>query len=116
VERRRIVAQNPVGMAFVDNFPISRGHTLIIPLRHVTSIFDLTADELAALWDLVAKVRNELAKNENPAAFTIGVNDGKAAGQTVEHAHIHVIPRYEGDVDDPRGGVRWVIPKKAIYW
>jgi diadenosine tetraphosphate (Ap4A) HIT family hydrolase len=68
------------------------------------------------LWSLVAEIRKHLLKRFQPVAFTIGINDGKAAGQTVEHAHVHVIPRFEGDVDDPRGGIRWVVPKGAKYW
>lgn len=84
--------------------------------HHVTSIFDLGPGEHAAVWDLVAQVRTKLAETVHPAAFTMGVNDGVAAGQTVPHAHIHVIPRWNGDVPDPRGGVRWVIPDKAAYW
>jgi diadenosine tetraphosphate (Ap4A) HIT family hydrolase len=69
-----------------------------------------------AVWQLVAQVRVQLHKEFHPDAFTIGLNDGIAAGQTVPHAHVHVVPRFAGDVPDPRGGVRWVIPDKAAYW
>lgn len=88
----------------------------MVPARHVASIFDLTDEERAELWQTVADVRTQLVEDFQPQAFNIGLNDGEAAGQTVPHAHVHVIPRYAGDVIDPRGGVRWVIPEKADYW
>jgi diadenosine tetraphosphate (Ap4A) HIT family hydrolase len=88
----------------------------VVPVRHVVSIFDLQPDELADVWRLVGEVRAALAASHTPDGFTIGVNDGEAAGQTVGHAHVHVIPRRRGDVPDPRGGVRWVIPDRAPYW
>lgn len=107
---------NDVGLAFFDGYPITEGHALVIPQRHVASIFDLSATEQAGLWRLVSQVRDELRAKFGPDAFNIGINDGIAAGQTVPHAHIHVIPRRNGDVADPRGGVRWIIPGKAKYW
>ncbi len=112
----RILAANEHAIAFADGFPISKGHTLVVPLRHSTSIFDLPANEQASLWELVGKVRLQLAEAEHPDGFNIGVNDGTAAGQTVNHGHIHIIPRYTGDVVEPRGGIRWIIPEKARYW
>ena len=102
--------------AFRDQFPISKGHTLIIPRRHVASIFELQEDELQEIWQAVALARQQLQGEFKPDAFNIAVNYGAAAGQTVPHAHVHVIPRYAGDVPDPRGGVRWIIPAKADYW
>ncbi len=110
------IAQNRWAIAFHDGFPVSRGHSLVIPRRHVRSVFELSPDEYASVWALVGEVREKLLLEFQPAAFNIGVNDGTAAGQTVSHAHIHVIPRFSGDVVDPRGGVRWVIPSKADYW
>ena len=92
------------------------GHTLVVPRRHVASIFELTEEEWGAVWSMVGVVRRELADEEVPDGFNIGVNDGTAAGQTIAHAHVHVIPRRTGDVEDPRGGVRWVIPAKVRYW
>ncbi len=89
---------------------------LVIPRRHVPSIYKLTADEQSAVWSLVAEVRERLLTGLKPDAFTIGVNDGLATGQTVEHAHVHVIPRRKGDVPDPRRGIRWIIDNKANYW
>lgn len=103
-------------VAFFDCFPVSPCHTLVIPRRHVASIYELSDPELGDLWGLVAAVRRQLSAATDAIGFNIGVNDGIAAGQTVVHAHIHVIPRREGDVDDPRGGIRWVIPEKARYW
>lgn len=111
-----VVGQNAHAIAFRDRYPVAAGHTLVIPRRHVQSPFDLSAAELASLWELVARVRRSLASELAPDGFTIGVNDGAAAGQTVMHAHVHVIPRTAGDVDDPRGGIRWVIPARAAYW
>lgn len=107
---------NPTALALRDVFPLCEGHTLVVPRRHVVSLFELSAVEQVEVWQLVARVRAHLAEQFHPDAFNIGVNDGEAAGQTVPHAHVHVIPRHHGDVSDPRGGVRWIIPKKAAYW
>src|SRR5207245_1635860 len=104
--------ENDFAAAFPDKFPIAEGHTLVVPRRHVASLFDLTEKEQAAVWTLVAQVRAKLMAELQPDGFNIGLNDGTAAGQTVLHAHVHVIPRRLGDTDDPRGGVRWILPKK----
>lgn len=112
----RIYLENDVGLAIPDAFPITQGHTLVVPRRHVASIFDLSEDEQAAIWRLVAAVRTKLWHDLACDAFNIGVNDGAAAGQTVPHAHVHVIPRRKGDSPDARGGVRWIKPEKAKYW
>jgi len=103
-------------LAFYDAFPVSEGHALVIPKRHVASIFELPLEELVTLWSQVTTVRSALTDKFRPDGFNIGVNDGFAAGQTVPHAHIHVIPRRKGDAADPRGGIRWVFPDKAKYW
>ena len=102
--------------ALHDGFPVSPGHTLVVPRRHVGSLFDLAPEEQQDIWALVARVRERLNADHQVDGFNVGLNDGPAAGQTVLHAHVHVIPRYEGDLPDPRGGVRWVIPAKADYW
>jgi diadenosine tetraphosphate (Ap4A) HIT family hydrolase len=112
----RIWFQDATVLAFHDGYPISPGHTLVIPRRHVKSVFDLETDELAHLWAKVRNVRQLLKEQFQPDAFNIGINDGQAAGQTVPHAHIHVIPRFKGDVHDPRGGIRWIMAEKAAYW
>jgi diadenosine tetraphosphate (Ap4A) HIT family hydrolase len=88
----------------------------VIPRRHEPDYFKLTEAELRAMWSLVDEVRVAIQQEHHPPGFNIGVNVGTAAGQTIEHAHIHVIPRYQGDVEDPRGGIRWVLPDKAPYW
>lgn len=116
ISNDRVRVNNAVGIAVRDAYPISDGHTLVIPRQHVQSVFDLPDSEQARLWQLVAQVRAELAEDLAPSGFNIGINDGEAAGQTVPHAHIHVIPRFPGDVPDPRGGIRWIIPDKAVYW
>ncbi len=102
--------------AICDAFPVSPGHTLVVPLRHVADYFELGADEQHALMDLVNTVRASLDLERSPDGYNIGVNVGAAAGQTVGHVHVHVIPRYAGDAPDPRGGVRWVFPERARYW
>jgi diadenosine tetraphosphate (Ap4A) HIT family hydrolase len=114
-ENSRITLGSDFAVAFPDRFPVAEGHMLVVPKRHVASLFDLPDEELAALWRLVAQVRLKLISELKPDGFTIGVNDGPAAGQTVLHAHVHIIPRRAGDVADPRGGVRWIMPEKAQY-
>ena len=111
-----VVREAPLVLAVTDGFPVSEGHTLVVPRRHVASIFDLREDERAAIWVMVGEIRSELAARLAPQGFNVGLNDGRAAGQTVMHAHVHLIPRFDGDVPDPRGGVRWVVPGKAAYW
>jgi diadenosine tetraphosphate (Ap4A) HIT family hydrolase len=149
----RILHSNEYGMVIRDGYPISPGHTLIIPKRHVGSFFDTSSEERNALLELLDWAKAELeasasntegsqhkgqpngesvvSESEEPAeyhasaqhkpprkphAYNIGINDGPAAGQTVPHLHIHLIPRYRGDMPDPRGGVRWIMPGKADYW
>lgn len=112
----RILLGNAHAIALRDAFPISPGHTLIVPLRHVGSFFDATADQRAALLALLDEAKRGLDAEFAPASYNIGINDGPAAGQTIPHLHIHLIPRYDGDCADPRGGVRWIVPGKADYW
>ena len=112
----RILHGNGIGWVVRDAYPISPGHTLVIPKRHVGSFFDLTEDERASLFSLVTLAKTQVDAEHQPSAYNIGINDGAEAGQTVPHLHIHLIPRYAGDRSDPRGGVRWIIPEKADYW
>ena len=112
----RIVLANDLAIGIRDGFPVSNGHTLIMPKRHVGSFFETTTDERTALFDLLDTAKNALATELQPAAYNIGINDGPAAGQTVPHLHIHLIPRYTNDDPDPRGGIRKIFPKKAQYW
>jgi len=107
----RHLLANDRAVAIRDGYPVSPGHTLIIPRRHVGSFFEVTDDERAALMQLLAQARNDLEHEFQPAGYNIGINDGAAAGQTVPHLHIHLIPRYPGDREDPRGGVRWILPE-----
>ena len=112
----RIRAATPHSVCIDDGYPVSPGHALVIPRRHVQSFFDLQDDERADLLDLLGRARAAIQAERRPDGFNIGINDGAAAGQTVPHHHVHLIPRYVGDRPDPRGGVRWVIPEKADYW
>jgi len=112
----RIVDQNDLALVIRDGFPVSPGHTLLMPKRHVGSFFELDDDEVIALMALLKRAQANLDKELNPDDYNIGINDGPQAGQTVPHVHIHLIPRFAGDVKDPRGGVRWLIPGKANYW
>ena len=111
-----IAAENEFAYASYDSYPVSDFHCLIIPKRHVKDYFEMSDEELLACNDLITKIKNEiLAKDKTVKAFNIGTNAGKMSGQSIMHCHIHLIPRREGDVDNPQGGVRSVIPKKQHY-
>ena len=114
--QERIVAANDLALVIRDMFPISPGHTLIIVKRHVATFFDTTTEERLSMFELMDAAKRELDGELHPAAYNIGVNDGPAAGQTVPHLHVHLIPRYVGDDADPRGGLRRIFPDKAKYW
>jgi diadenosine tetraphosphate (Ap4A) HIT family hydrolase len=109
------VAANDLAFAVRDANPVSRGHTLVVPRREIATWFDATPDEHAALAALVGDVREQLDAEVAPDGYTLGVNVGEAAGQTVMHLHVHVIPRWTGDVAEPRGGVRGVLPRRRDY-
>ncbi len=113
--REEIVLANDLCYARYDKYPVSPGHLLVIPFRHVAGFFDATDVEQAALLDLVREAKRFLDECFHPDGYNIGVNVGKIAGQTVMHLHVHVIPRYVGDMEDPRGGVRGVIPERRGY-
>jgi diadenosine tetraphosphate (Ap4A) HIT family hydrolase len=112
---RGVSIQHELAYSARDSYPASPGHTVIIPRRHVASFFDLTPEEVAACMGLIKEERKLIDEEFNPDGYNIGVNVGPAAGQSIFHVHIHVIPRYKGDVENPQGGVRHVIPKKAYY-
>lgn len=116
LEPERIRHESESFYVIRDGFPISPGHTLIIPKQHIASVFELTEQAFTELYALLDWAKSDIEKEFTPDGYNIGINDGPAAGQTVPHLHVHVIPRYEGDQSDPRGGVRWVIPEKAKYW
>ena len=109
------VMEGALVYARYDKFPVSQGHCLIIPKRHVETWFDMTKEEQIEALDLIDKVKAILDEKYSPDGYNIGMNCGEAAGQTIPHAHIHVIPRYKGDMNNPRGGVRGVIPDKQSY-
>jgi diadenosine tetraphosphate (Ap4A) HIT family hydrolase len=112
----RIIDSNAFGVTIRDGFPVSPGHTLVIPKRHVGSWFEISQEEQQGLMELLTKAQKVLEQEFSPDGYNIGINDGPAAGQTVPHLHMHLIPRYKGDQEDARGGVRWIIPEKAKYW
>ena len=112
---REVLLQSQLSFAAFDGFPLSKGHTLVLPKRHVATIWDLSDEEYLDVFDLVRRVQDLVQKEFEPQGINIGVNCGEGAGQTVFHAHIHIIPRYAGDVPNPRGGVRNIIPGKGDY-
>ncbi len=115
ISHERIVAENELCFAIRDGFPVSEGHTLIIPKRHVADYFDLTIEEVTAMQTMMREVKGHLDAELEPDGYNVGINVNEAAGQTVFHVHMHLIPRYKGDVENPRGGVRGVIPDKQKY-
>ena len=106
---------NDLAYSARDSYAVSPGHTVVIPKRHVASFFELTPEEVAACIDLINKEKIHIDKEFQPDGYNVGVNVGPAAGQSIFHVHIHIIPRYKGDVENPQGGVRHVIPKKGHY-
>ncbi|HBV87162.1 MAG TPA: HIT family protein [Desulfosporosinus sp.] len=107
-----IILENERALAFYDKFPVNEGHVLIVPKRHVVSLFDATQEEITSIWKLIEGVKELLDQRFHSNGYNIGVNVGAAAGQTIFHMHVHVIPRYDGDVEDPRGGIRKI--KKSL--
>lgn len=110
-----MVIQNDLAFAHFDSYPVNPGHCLVITRRHVAGYFEATAEEKAAIWALVDEIKTIIDKDFNPDGYNVGVNVGEAGGQSIPHLHIHVIPRYKGDMENPRGGVRGVIPHKQKY-
>ena len=110
-----IIDESKYWYAIYDKYPVSKGHTLLISKRHVPSFFDLTSEETSQIHSMIKRIKRKLDDKYFPNGYNIGVNCGIAAGQTVPHCHIHIIPRYDNDVNDPTGGVRGVIPNKQKY-
>jgi diadenosine tetraphosphate (Ap4A) HIT family hydrolase len=106
---------NDLAYAKADKFPVNPGHLLIIPRRHVADFFLTTEDEKVALLSILDKAKKYLDEKHTPAGYNVGINVGEVAGQTVMHVHLHLIPRYHGDLENPRGGVRGVIPTRQSY-
>ena len=111
----RIIMENDLSLAFYDSFPVSEGHVLIVPKRHVANYFDLTQEEIVAMNDLMFRMKSLLDNKLHPDGYNVGINVNEAAGQSIFHVHMHLIPRYKGDVPNPKGGVRGVIPNKQKY-
>lgn len=106
----RVLRENTLFYARYDNYPATEGHVEIVPKRHVVSFFSLTPREIRSAYALMRKVQQELADLYSPDGYTIGINEGEASGRSIDHLHIHLIPRYKGDVPDPRGGIRQIVP------
>lgn len=109
------IHENEFAFAIYDGFPVSKGHCLVIPKRIVSSIFDLNDNEYNHIFLLLRDIKKILLEKFKPNGFNIGINNGTDAGQTIDHAHIHIIPRYKGDLKDPRGGVRNILPDNSGY-
>ena len=108
--------ENDLAYASYDSYPVSKHHCLIIPKRHIKDYFQLTQDELTACHELIKIVKDEIfTKDQSVKGFNLGTNIGKVSGQSILHCHFHLIPRREGDVENPQGGVRSVIPNKQHY-
>lgn len=114
-EKENIIFENDLAFAVYDGFPVSKGHMLFITKRHIKDFFETTEEERKAIFELIDKAKEMLDKKYNPVEYNIGMNCGEAAGQTVMHIHTHLIPRYKGDVENPRGGIRGIIPEKQNY-
>ena len=112
---RVMILDNDAVYSTYDKFSVSEGHTLIIPKRHCSCYFDLTNEEQISCWKMVNDVKAILQEKYNPDGFNVGINVTKAAGQTISHVHIHLFPRYTGDVKNPEGGVRGVLPERRMY-
>jgi ATP adenylyltransferase len=116
LNKDRIELENENAILFYDSYPVAKGHSLIIPKRHIADYFSLSATEIISINELLLKQKEKLLTEDNSIeGFNIGTNAGAAAGQTIMHCHIHLIPRRKGDMPDPRGGVRGVIPDKMKY-
>ena len=114
--KKEFIFENDLAFVTFDSYPVSQFHSLIIPKRHIQNYFDLTNDELLACHGLLLKIKNTINSDDNTVGgFNIGVNSERIAGQSILHCHIHLIPRREGDVDNPQGGVRSVIPSRQHY-
>ena len=111
----RIIFEDDACYAMFDAFPVNKGHTLIVPKRHVVTVFELKPYEVERMHYMMQKVKEMLDKEFSPAGYNVGYNCGEAGGQTINHCHMHIIPRYDGDVVSPRGGIRGVVPEKQSY-
>lgn len=115
IEKDRVLFETRKWIAMYDKYPVSKGHVLLIPKEHYETFFDLPEQLTNSIQYWIKLIKDILDDKYHPSGYNIGVNCGKSSGQTVMHCHIHIIPRYDGDVEDPRGGVRGVIPSKQKY-
>lgn len=115
VEKSQVLFENNLAIAFYDKYPVQKGHILITPKNHSETYFDASIEEIRAMNELISKAKIHLDKEFNPDGYNLGVNVGEFGGQTVMHLHIHLIPRYKGDIEDPRGGIRKAIPNLVQY-
>ena len=116
IRKEELQFENQLAYSSIDSYPVSEFHSLIVPKRHLETYFELTKDEILACNELILKTKEKILKQDSSVqGFNIGTNAGKSAGQSIMHCHIHLIPRREGDVENPQGGVRSVIPKKQHY-
>ena len=115
INKEDIIFENDLAVAFFDSYPVSNGHTLIIPKRHCSNYFEMTKEEMAAIFELSRKVKEYLDKTYHPDGYNIGFNVKEAGGQSVMHTHMHIIPRYKGDTENPRGGIRKIVKQKVAY-
>jgi diadenosine tetraphosphate (Ap4A) HIT family hydrolase len=111
----RVLVRDELSFCIYDAYPVSKGHCLIIPARHISSFFESNEVEKLSLMNVLGMAKHRIEQTHNPQGFNIGINDGPVAGQTIPHLHIHLIPRYHGDVEKPEGGVRWIFPESALY-
>lgn len=114
-EKQDFIYENKYVKVFYDAYPVNEGHVLIVTQRHIPEYFSTTPEEARAIDEAIKTMKNRIEKNNGPDGYTIGINNGGAAGQTVFHLHVHLIPRYKGDVANPSGGVRGVLPHKQHY-
>ncbi len=114
--KEALIGENEHAAAFYDKYPLNDGHALVVPKRHESDFFNLLIEEQLAIWELLNDLQMYISEQIEPDGFNVGVNISESAGQTVGHAHVHLIPRFEGDTANPRGGVRWAIPERAPYW
>ena len=115
MKNKKVLFENKLALAYLDGFPVNKGHVLIITKRHAKTYFDITHEEQDAMFELLREAKMYLDKEYQPTGYNIGFNCGEDAGQSVMHVHLHLIPRYHGDVENPRGGIRGVIPEKKDY-
>jgi diadenosine tetraphosphate (Ap4A) HIT family hydrolase len=112
---KQFITKNEHFLAWWDENPVTKGHSIVISKKHIESFFELDDEELKSMYSLIKKVKQITDDKHKPDAYNIGINDGEAAGRTIDHLHIHIIPRYQDDVANPRGGVRNIIPEKGDY-